>query len=60
MKWIEPLKDRTGKKAGERLAASESDAQPLVSVGIARRVERELDAILRDEEQPRLFEPADM
>src|SRR5262249_11964176 len=36
MKWIELLKDWMGKKAGERLALAEADAQPLVTAGIAR------------------------
>jgi HK97 family phage major capsid protein len=39
MKWIELLKDWMGKKAGERLAVAEADAQPLVTAGIARWVE---------------------
>jgi hypothetical protein len=33
MKWIELLKDWMGRKAGERLAVAEGDAQLLVSAG---------------------------
>jgi hypothetical protein len=38
MFWIELTKDYLGKKAGERLALDEKDAQPLVAAGIARAV----------------------
>jgi hypothetical protein len=38
MFWIELTKDYLGKKAGERLALDEKDAQPLISSGIARPV----------------------
>ena len=38
MFWIELTKDYLGKKAGERLALDEKDAQPLITAGIARAV----------------------
>ena len=38
MFWIELTKDYLGKKAGERLALDEKDAQPLITSGIARAV----------------------
>ena len=35
MKWVELLEDGMGRRAGERLAVSEADGQPLVSAAFA-------------------------
>jgi hypothetical protein len=58
--WIELTKDYLGKKAGERLALDEKDAQPLITSGIAKPVaedplnaasNRAVDAVLAAAQQ---------